>query len=303
MYITIVFPLMRAYNLSMNEYATLETIRALQNSERYDFWCIKPQSDIADGLGVTRQWMCVTYSALLAKGLVKLRKKTGKDTAVRVTDEWSSWFDPMNDQYLLYMKTQDVEILSGDVNGLKGTLQNKLNRDATCQLNLHGAQTCQQTGHLMSTKLTSSCQQTGHNTNIDINKDTNINIVTNVTTAEAVSTDQEINMSTLSGTPVEKEKSSAKKEKEFGNKEINEMLLALKGKVGVSAFVDSNIERFMANHCLRLMRSLGRNEFVRRLNYLLLDPFHQKNCNKIKYVYNNIKGFIEPNIASKTLVI
>jgi len=81
---------------------------------------------------------------------------------------------------------------------------------------------------------------------------------------------------------------------EYGNTEINKMLVALKIKIGIDAFVDSSIERNMARHCVSLMGKIGKDEFVRRLDKLLSDSFHSKNCNKIKYVYNNIKGFIEP---------
>jgi len=92
-------------------------------------------------------------------------------------------------------------------------------------------------------------------------------------------------------------------QKEYGNPEINKMLIALKDKIGISAFVDSAIERNMAKHCVGLLEKIGKDEFVRRLDFLLSDTFHQKNCNKIKYVYNNIKGFIEPNVPLKTLVL
>lgn len=85
---------------------------------------------------------------------------------------------------------------------------------------------------------------------------------------------------------------------EYGRKEINDMLVALKTKVGISAFVDSGIERNMAKHCVSLLGKIGKDEFVRRLEFLLNDPFHRKNCNKIKYIYNNIKGFIEPKTKS-----
>lgn len=80
---------------------------------------------------------------------------------------------------------------------------------------------------------------------------------------------------------------------QYGNKEINEMLLALKNKIGISAFVDRNIERQIGKHCVNLLGQLGKEEFVRRLDILLKDPFHHKNCNKIKYVYNQLKGWIE----------
>lgn len=82
---------------------------------------------------------------------------------------------------------------------------------------------------------------------------------------------------------------------------ISKMILALKGKVGIDAFVDSTIERNIAKHCCGLMEKLGKDEFVRRLDCLLADKFHQKNCNKIKYIYNNIKGFIEPKTTVTNL--
>ena len=83
----------------------------------------------------------------------------------------------------------------------------------------------------------------------------------------------------------------------YGNQEINKMLEALKAKIEISAFVDSAIERNIAKHCVNLLEKIGKDEFVRRLEILLSDSFHRKNCNKIKYVYNNIKGFIEPKIT------
>ncbi len=89
----------------------------------------------------------------------------------------------------------------------------------------------------------------------------------------------------------------------FGNKEVNEMLLALKGKVGISSFVDSAIERNMAKHCVNLLEKIGKDEFVRRLDVLLKDSFHQKNCNKIKYIYNNVKGFIDSKPKSRLVII
>jgi hypothetical protein len=76
--------------------------------------------------------------------------------------------------------------------------------------------------------------------------------------------------------------------------DINNMLLALKKTIGIEHFVDSKLERNMARHCLGLIEKIGGDEFKRRLLALLDEPFTKKNCNKIKFVYNNIKGFIEP---------
>lgn len=82
---------------------------------------------------------------------------------------------------------------------------------------------------------------------------------------------------------------------QYGNEEINSMLLALKGKIGIDSFADGQKwERIYGKHCVTLLHKLGKNEFVRRLESLLEDSFHQKNCNRIKYVYNQIHGFIEP---------
>lgn len=81
---------------------------------------------------------------------------------------------------------------------------------------------------------------------------------------------------------------------EYGNKAINNMLVALKGRIGIGAFADSTSERMFGRHCVGLMDKLGKEEFVRRLDYIIADPFKRKNCNRIKFVYNEIKGFIEP---------
>jgi len=82
---------------------------------------------------------------------------------------------------------------------------------------------------------------------------------------------------------------------EYGNEEINRMLVALKGKIGIEDFADTQKwSRVYARHCCNLITRIGKDEFVRRLDLLLEDEFHSKNCNKIKYVYNNIKGFKEP---------
>lgn len=88
-----------------------------------------------------------------------------------------------------------------------------------------------------------------------------------------------------------------------GNPEVNKILKALKVKIQIEHFVDSSIERNMAKHCVGLMEKIGTEEFVKRLEFLLQDPFHNKNCNKIKYVYNNIKGFKESGVDISKYII
>lgn len=79
------------------------------------------------------------------------------------------------------------------------------------------------------------------------------------------------------------------------NAEIQNLLIALKNKIGISEFADCRKwERIYARNLLLLLKNLGKDEFVRRLDLILSDPFKHKNCNKIRFVYEQIKGFIEP---------
>lgn len=91
-----------------------------------------------------------------------------------------------------------------------------------------------------------------------------------------------------------------KKKSKVGRKEPREdislLLGYLKKRIGIQAFVDSRIERNFGKNLITYIQQIGKEEFLRRLDYLLADAFHKKNCNKIKYVYHNIKGFIEPDI-------
>jgi phage replication O-like protein O len=87
----------------------------------------------------------------------------------------------------------------------------------------------------------------------------------------------------------------------YGNAEINNMLLALKGKIQIDSFADSQKwERIYAKHCYTLLEKIGSTEFARRLDIILEDDFKHKNCNKIKYVYEQVKGFIEPTQSIKS---
>jgi phage replication O-like protein O len=82
---------------------------------------------------------------------------------------------------------------------------------------------------------------------------------------------------------------------EYGKTEINQMLKALKNHIGIDDFADAQRwQRIYAKHCYGLIVKIGVREFEKRLDHLLEDPFTAKNCNKIKFIYNNIKGYIEP---------
>jgi gas vesicle protein len=82
-------------------------------------------------------------------------------------------------------------------------------------------------------------------------------------------------------------------QKDFGNEEINKILGFLKKSVGVSDFKESQKwTRIYGKHFLNLGKKIGKDELIRRMNGVLSDNFKAKNCNSIKYLYNEIKSFI-----------
>ena len=88
-------------------------------------------------------------------------------------------------------------------------------------------------------------------------------------------------------------------QRKFGNPEVNEMLEAMLSKIGIDDFADTvKWKRIYAGHCLNLLGKIGHEEFTRRLDSIINDPFRHNRCNEIKYIYQQIKGFIEPKIKS-----
>lgn len=92
--------------------------------------------------------------------------------------------------------------------------------------------------------------------------------------------------------------------KTYGNKEITQTLEFLKKKVQIDDFKNTaEWQRRYAKNCMALAKKLNENyppgEFFRRLDVLLQDKFISKQLNDIKKLYEEIKGFKEPE--SKTL--
>lgn len=86
----------------------------------------------------------------------------------------------------------------------------------------------------------------------------------------------------------------------YGNEDINKTLEAIRLKVGIDDFSDAQKwKRIYGQHCLNLLKKIGSQEFSRRLDIILNDSFKRKRCNEIKYIYEQVKGFIEPTISSK----
>ncbi len=75
------------------------------------------------------------------------------------------------------------------------------------------------------------------------------------------------------------------------NTEIDKMLEALKGTTGRDDFKESQkMQRWYGKHLVNLYQKVGKEEFKRRLEFILSDDFKVKNCNSLKYLYGELKS-------------
>lgn len=111
MYTTIIHPLRKAYNLSINEYCILESIRLLADNEKYNFWCVGSFQYLADSLDLGRSTIIRTFHSLEQKGLIYKRRNTKQDTAVRCAQEWKDIFT--SQEIVLALKNGDLSLLTG----------------------------------------------------------------------------------------------------------------------------------------------------------------------------------------------
>ena len=118
------------------------------------------------------------------------------------------------------------------------------------------------------------------------NKVSNKVVITKDNSSSSSSSSSPPSSSTIKKVSSKEDKATPRKE----NKEITEMLMALKGTIGIDAFADSRIERNIGIHIVNLYQKIGREEFRRRLDYVLDDDFRRKNCNRIKYLYGELKS-------------
>jgi hypothetical protein len=88
----------------------------------------------------------------------------------------------------------------------------------------------------------------------------------------------------------------------FWKEEINLMQAFLRQAVWVTQFKDSK-ERWYVQHCYNLLKKIWREEFETRLKEILSDQFKAKNCNKLAYLYWELKSYIHsPVIETKSNV-
>lgn len=76
MYTTIIHPLRKALNLSMNEYAVLDSIMRLSNNTEFSGWCVISREKLAEALDLSKPTIIKIYDTLELKGLI-IKNKIG----------------------------------------------------------------------------------------------------------------------------------------------------------------------------------------------------------------------------------
>lgn len=106
----------------------------------------------------------------------------------------------------------------------------------------------------------------------------------------------------------EREREESSKEeappKTFGNPEINKTLLAIKLEVGVDDFKESQKQQRIAGQNLyRLMMKITPQEFKRRIQSIKEDDFKSQHVGSLKYLYREIKAFVDTAPKSYNVTI
>lgn len=89
------------------------------------------------------------------------------------------------------------------------------------------------------------------------------------------------------------------KSEEFWNSDINILLKFLYQSVWIDSFKETQkLERQYGKHIVNWVKKNGKQEFLRRLEWILSDDFKSRNCNSIRYLYNEIKSYIHSPVVS-----
>ena len=79
----------------------------------------------------------------------------------------------------------------------------------------------------------------------------------------------------------------------YWNEEINNTLEFLQKAVWIDEFKESKKrQRVYWKHFVWYINKQWKEDFVERLKWVLADDFKSKNCNSIKYLYNEVKSYI-----------
>jgi len=81
----------------------------------------------------------------------------------------------------------------------------------------------------------------------------------------------------------------------YGKNELNKLSEALKLKIQVQDFKESQKQqRIHLQNLYKLMIKISTSEFSRRLDLILEDSYKRGRCGSLYFVYQEIKGFVEP---------
>jgi hypothetical protein len=153
MYTTVIHPLRKALNLSVNEYCLLEAIRNLANKKKYNYYCVMSKQGLADGLDVSRRFVHKSISMFLLRGFIEKNNKGH----VRTSDAYNELFDIDNIKVI-----GSSDILSIDLSFFS--------EDETPEST--EIEDCAQSAHYTVQKVHTDCAQSAHYTNSNTDMDT-----------------------------------------------------------------------------------------------------------------------------------
>lgn len=262
MYTTIIHPIRKALCLSVNEYCVLDAVYRLSQNVKYNGWCIMSKKHLAEDLDLSERSIFDILETLVTKNLIE-KNQFGH---LRTKDAWNELMANSHDYYIAFNGKESQFVSGKPIEPQTANFADPYAKNAEPMQKLHTPYA--ESAEEGMQKVHSTYAETSYNNNKTIINNNNINKESTNVEGEAP--------------------------KEYGNPEINKMLEALKGKIGITAFADSQLERNFGKHFVNLLAKIGRDEFVRRLDIITNDSFKRKNCNRIKYLYHEIQAFIEP---------
>lgn len=120
MYTTIIHPLRKALNLSMHEYAVLDSIMKLSNNTEFSGWCVISREKLSRSLDLSKPTIIKIYNTLDQKGLIK----TNSLGHARPVQSFIELFNPTNDVNIAVASESEILASVKKLTGGKETLQN-----------------------------------------------------------------------------------------------------------------------------------------------------------------------------------
>lgn len=128
MFTNIIHPLRKAFCLSMNEYAVIDSVYFLSHNNKYGGWCVAPKQTIANELDLSERTVFSAIEKGTVKGLI-VKNELGH---LQTTDTWNEIMANKHDWYIAF-NGKESQFVSGKSNpakiadtmqNLQGTMQN-----------------------------------------------------------------------------------------------------------------------------------------------------------------------------------